>query len=132
MKKAVILFFVCMMPAFAAIAQSQQEKNKAIIERFAIAYKDCDLNTIAEIVSKEVQCFYTGGFRFDYDGLINKMKEKQGTTEKIDIEEMVAEGNKVATKWTAHFTNAVYKGMHLYVIEDGKIIEWWDYYRKTE
>jgi hypothetical protein len=83
-------------------------------------------------VSKEVQCFYFGEFLFDYDGLINRIKEKQGTTGKIDFEEMVAEGNKVTSKWTAYFTNGVYKGMNLIVIEDGKVIEWWDYYRKTE
>ena len=132
MKKTVILFFVCMALASAAIAQSQQEENKAIIERFRIAYIDGDLNTVAEIVSKEVQFFFFGEYSYGYDGLINKMKEKQGTTDKLDIDEMVAEGNKVAITWTAHFTNAVYKGMTLAVLEDGKVVEYWEYYRKTE
>jgi hypothetical protein len=120
-----------MILAASAMAQSQQEKNKAVVERYLKAYMECDLNTIAETVSKDVKIYAFGEFWLDYDGLIQVTKEKKGTAEKISYEEWVTEGNKVVPKWTAKYKNGIYKGLTLAVIEDGKIIEWWVYFKKT-
>ncbi|TFG89904.1 MAG: nuclear transport factor 2 family protein [Candidatus Atribacteria bacterium] len=131
MKRVIILSFVCMTLAAAAMAQSQQDKNKIIVERYLKAYMECDLNTIAETVSKEVKMYLFGEFWLDYEGLIEVTKEKKGTAEKVTYEEWVTEGNKVVAKWTSIYKNGVYRGMTLGVIEDGKIIEWYAYFKKT-
>jgi limonene-1,2-epoxide hydrolase len=120
-----------MILAATTMAQSQEEKNKTVVERFLKAYMECDLNTIAETVSKEVKMYSFGEFWLDYDGLINVTKEKKGTAEKISYEEWVVEDNKVVAKWTSFWKSGVYRGVTLGVIEDGKIIEWWAYFKKT-
>jgi hypothetical protein len=131
MKRAIILSLMCMILSASAMAQSQQEKNKALVERFLKAYMEGDLNTIAETVSKDVKMYLFGEFWLDYDGLIQVTKEKKGTAKNITYHEWVTEGNKVVAQWTATYINGVYKGMILGVIEDGKLIEWWAYVKQT-
>ena len=121
---------MCMILAAAAMAQSQKEQYKSIVERFLNAQINCDLNEVAEVVDKNVKGYLFGEPWFDYDGVINLFKEGKGTGEKIEFEEWVVEGNKVVLKWTAHFTTGVYKGLILSLIEDDKIIEWWAYLKK--
>lgn len=129
MKRVIILSFMCMTLASAAMAQSQQEKNTAIVERLMLAQINGDLNEVADVVDKNVKGYFFGEPWFDYDGLINMYKEKEGSGEKVDFEEWVAEGNKVVVKWTAYFKTGVFKGMVLAKIEDDKIIEWYAYFK---
>ena len=131
MKRVIILSFVCMTLAAVAMAQSQQEKNKTIVERLILAQINGDLNEVADVVDKNVKGYLFSEPWFDYDGLINMYKEKEGTGEKVDFEEWVVEGNKVVVKWTAYFKTGVYKGLVLAIIEDEKIIEWYAYFKKT-
>lgn len=132
MNKAITLSFVWLMLTSSAIAQSQLEKNKAIVHRVLKAYVESDLNTMAELVSKEAGMYFFGEDWGDYNDLINMLKEKRGTGEKMEAEEMVAEGNQVAANWTAQFSGAIFKGIWLVEIEDGKIVEWWFYFRQTK
>ncbi|MFO7669821.1 MAG: nuclear transport factor 2 family protein [Bacteroidales bacterium] len=129
MKRVIILSFVCMTLAAAAMAQSQQDKNKTIVKRLMLAQMNGDLNEVAEVVDKNVKMYLFGEPWLDYDGLINMFKEKEGTGEKVDFEEWVAEGNKVVVKWTAYFKTGVYKGLVFAIIEDEKIIEWYAYFK---
>lgn len=129
MKRVIILSFVCMTLATAAMAQSQQDKNKTIVKRLLLAQINGDLNEVADVVDKNVKGYLFGEPWFDYDGLINMFKEKEGSGEKADFEEWVAEGNKVVVKWTAYFNTGVYKGLVLAIIEDNKIIEWYAYFK---
>ena len=131
MKRVIILSFVCMTLAIAAMAQSQQDKNKTVVKRFILANISGDLNEVAEVVDKNVRGYIFGEPWFDYDGLINIIKEKKDTGEKVDFEEWVAEGNKVAVKWTAYFNTGIYKGLSFAIIEDEKIIEYYAYVKKT-
>ncbi len=131
MKRAIILSIVCMIMSAAAMAQSQQEKNKTIVKRLILAQINVDLNEVANVVDKNVKGYLFGEPWFDYDGLINMYKEKKGTGEKVEFEEWVAEGNKVVVKWTAYFDSGVYKGLVSSIIENDKIIEWWAYLKKT-
>jgi hypothetical protein len=131
MKRVIILSFVCMTLAAAAMAQSQQDKNKTIVNRLLLANISGDLNEVADVVDKNVKGYLFGEPWFDYDGLINMLKEKDGTGEKVDSEEWVVEGNKVVVKWTAYFETGVFKGMVLAIIEDDKIIEWYAYFKNT-
>ncbi len=129
MKRVIILSFVFMTLAAAAMAQSHQEKNKAIVERLMLAQINGDINEVANVVDKNVKMFLFGEPWLDYDGLINMFKEKESTGEKVDFEECVVEGNKVVVKWTAYFKTGVYKGMVLAKIKDDKIIEWYAYFK---
>lgn len=131
MKRVIILSFVCLTLAAAAMAQSQQDKNKTIVKRLLLAQINGDLNEVANVVDKNVKGYLFGEPWFDYDGLINMYKEKEGSGEKVDFEEWVAEGNKVVVKWTAYFKTGVYKGLVLAIIEDDKIIEWYAYFKNT-
>ena len=131
MKRVIILSFVCLTLAAAAMAQSQQDKNKTIVKRLLLAQINGDLNEVANVVDKNVKAYLFGEPWFDYDGLINMYKEKEGSGEKVDFEEWVAEGNKVVVKWTAYFKTGVYKGLVLAIIEDDKIIEWYAYFKNT-
>ena len=130
MKRTVILFFMCMILAAAAMAQSQKEQYKSLVERLLNAQINCDLNEVANVLDKNVKGYLFGEPWFDYDEVITLIKEWKGTGIKIEFEEWVIEGNKVVAKWTAHFTTGVYKGLTLAVIEDDKIIEWWAYLKK--
>lgn len=129
MKRVIILSFVLMTLAAAAMAQSHQEKNKAIVERLMLAQINGDLNEVANVVDKNVKGYLFGEPWFDYDGLINMYKEKEGSGETVNLEEWVVEGNKVVVKWTAYFKTGVFKGMVLAKIEDDKIIEWYAYFK---
>ncbi len=129
MKRVIILSFVCLTLAAAAMAQSHQEKNKTIVERLMLAQINGDLNEVADVVDKNVKGYLFGEPWFDYDGLINMFKEKDGTGEKVDFEEWVVESNKVVVKWTAYFKTGVFKGMVLAKIEDDKIVEWNAYFK---
>lgn len=131
MKKAIIFSFMCMILAAAVMAQSQQEKNKTIVKRLLYAQVNSDLNEVAEVVDKNVKGYLFGEPWFDYDGLLNMFKEKKDTGEKIDFEEWVVEGNKIALKCTSYWKSGIYKGLILAVIENDKIIEWWAYLKKT-
>jgi predicted SnoaL-like aldol condensation-catalyzing enzyme len=131
MNRTVISSVLCILLTTNVMAQSQQEKNKKIVERFLIAYIETDLNTIAEVVDRNVSMYMFGEPWLDYDGLIAQTKAKKGTGEKIDFEDMVAEGNKVAVKCTSYYESGIYKAMIYSVIENEKIVEWWAYLKKT-
>jgi len=130
MNRTTILSVLCLVLTTNVTAQSQQEKNKKIVERFLIAYIETDLNTIAEIADKNIKGYLFGKPWFDYDGFIDQTKAKKGKGEKVDFEDMVAEGNKVAVKWTSYYDSGIYKGMVYAVFENDKIIEWWAYLQK--
>lgn len=129
MKRAIILSFVCITLVATAMAQSQQEKNKTIVKRMMMAQISGDLNEVANVVDKNVKGYFFGEPWFDYDGLINMYKEKEGSGETVNFEEWVVEDNNVVVKWTAYFKTGVFKGMVLAKIEDDKIIEWYAYFK---
>ena len=123
-----LLIFSCLM-ILTLNAQSKKEKYIDILERVAIAYFDADLNTISELFHRDYKYYEFGTYGMGYDDLINRIKEKKGIGGKVEIHEWVVEGNKVACTWTAYTTDAVFKGMKLYVMKDDKILEEWAYYK---
>jgi hypothetical protein len=130
MKRAIILSFIGMILTATAMAQTQEEKNKTTVERLLLAQINCDLNEVAEVVDNNVKGYLFGEPWFDYDELINIIREGKDTGEKIIFEEWVTEGNKVVVQWTAYFNTGIYRGLVLAVIEKDKIIEWRAYYKK--
>ena len=67
MKKAIILSFMCMILAAAAMAQSLEEKNKTIVKRLLLAQINSDLNEVAKVVDKNVKGYLFGEDWFDYE-----------------------------------------------------------------
>ncbi len=111
-------------------AQSKREKYIDIVNRYATAYMDADLKTISEIVHEDYKYYFFGTYEMGYDDLLNRIKEKKGEGgKKVEAHDWVVEGDKVASTWTAYFTDATFKGMKLYIIKDDKILEEWAYYK---
>lgn len=127
-KTAALLIFSCFV-ILTLNAQSEKEKYVDIVKRAATAYMEADLNAIKELYHKEYKSYMFGTYEMGYDGLINRIKEKKGSADKIEFHEIVVEGNKVAHTWTFYTKDAVFKGMKLQYIKDDKIIEEWAYYK---
>ena len=49
----------------------------------------------------------------------------------LQIEDQIAEGDKVVTRWTIRQGGKTYAGVSIYRIEDGKIIEDWNHWTET-
>ena len=109
-KSSCILILSCFM-LLTLNAQSKREKYIDLVNRFADAYMDADLKTISEIVHKDYKYYFFGTYEMGYDDLINRIKEKKAEGgHRVDAHEWVVEGDKVASNWTAYFTDAVFKG----------------------
>src|SRR4051812_5908941 len=82
--------------------------NKAVVERFFSAFNDQTPDVFDEIISPDYVDYGheppgrgPQGARDDYDGALSAV----GKVEYV-IDDMIAEGNRVATRWTGTITPA--------------------------
>jgi len=132
MKRTTTLLIFSLIMIITLNAQAKKDKYIDILERASVAYIDADLNSISELFHKDYKYYMFGTYEMGYDDLINRIKAKKGGGEKVVFHDWVVEGDKVACTWTAHFKDAVFKGMKLYVMKDDKIIEEWAYYKMVD
>jgi predicted ester cyclase len=112
--------------------------NKAVVERFFSAFNDQTPDVFDEIISADYVDYGheppgrgPQGARDDYDGALRAV----GKADYV-IDDMIAEGDRVATRWTATMTAAVgdggqaasdrpltATGISIYVLANGQITE---------
>jgi ketosteroid isomerase-like protein len=105
--------------------------NKAVVERFFAAFNDQTPNVFDEVISPDYVDYGheppgrgPQGARDDYNGA-------NGVLSNIEyvIEDMLAEGDRVAARWTATMTRAdtdqplTASGISIYVLANGQITE---------
>ncbi len=105
------------------------EQNKAVVRRFFDAINHGNLDVLDQVLAPD---FRTQG---DNEGGRDGEKQlwQQLRTEAPDthlsVEEMIAEGDKVVTRWSARGTYrgqpVQVTGIHIHQLADGKIIEAW-------
>jgi len=117
------------------------EENKAAIQRLVDdVFNGGDLSLIPELVSPNLVVHVIPEYR-GHDGLRQHMLEtgESFTDVRIVINHIFAEGDMVASRWTASGTHkgelfgipptgkkATWKGISIYRFADGKIVEaWW-------
>jgi predicted ester cyclase len=97
--------------------------NKAVVQRFFSAFNDQTPDVFDEIISPDYVDYGheppgrgPQGARDDYNGA----RSAVGNVEYV-IDDMIAEGDRVATRWTARQLAAT--GISIYVLANGQITE---------
>jgi predicted ester cyclase len=112
--------------------------NKAVVQRFFSAFNDQTPDVFDEVISPDYVDYGheppgrgPQGARDDYNGTLS-----DGSKVEYVIDDMIAEGDRVATRWTATVTPAgggegraasdrppIATGISIYVLANGRITE---------
>lgn len=110
-------------------AQTVEEANMEVVEKYLKAYVDADLNTLATVMDKAFIHYLWDIPRENYDEFMNLIKKKRGTVQLITHHEMVAVGDKVFVRWTAELPPDIYNGINWFTLKDGKVLIDREYYK---
>ena len=106
------------------------ERNKTVIKKFLQAYIDVDLNTIDKLTDRSYKQYYFDEFQENYDGLISTLKQK-GKAGECPFHDIIAEGDQVLIRYTANYPPAEFKGVDLFTVRNGKVIEGRFFYKQS-
>ena len=104
-------------------------ENKAVVRRFFEAIATNTLDTLDEVLAPD---FRTQGA--EQTGAAGEKRSWQEAWAaipdlRLDVHEMIAEGDKVVTRWTGrgteHGRRSQVTGIHIHQVVDGKIVEAW-------
>ena len=100
------------------------EENKAIARKWAAAFDAADVTAIDELAAPSFMHSSEGNLQQFKDGAVKYFAEYRLQT---TIEEVIAEGDKVAYQWTMRSTlvddPGARSGVTILRIENGKIVE---------
>ncbi len=113
-----------------AIEEVDLDRNKSVVKKFLLAYIDIDLNTLDKLTDRSYKQYYFDEFQEDYDGLISTLKQK-GKAGKCTFHDIIAEGDQVMVRYTANYPPAEFKGVDLFIVKNGKVIEGRFFYKQT-
>ncbi len=105
------------------------EQNKAVVRRFFDAINHGTLDVLDQVLAPDFRTQGENQGGRDGEKQLWQQLRTEAPDTHLSVEELIAEGDKVVTRWSARGTYrgqpVQVTGIHIHQVVDGKIIEAW-------